>query len=183
MQEKGTIDLYLSRPVSRTRLLLSRYVAGLILAGLNVVYLIGSVWIVIIFKTGVVHPRFLLGGTIIFFAIATLMAFAFLIGVATSSSAVSIMATYSIFFISAILSQHEKIEAAIATQWRADLVHALYWILPKTAELARSVIAFVAGDGLAHAPEMASASVFLSTGGFAVGSLLFAVWLFRRKEF
>ena len=32
LQEKGTIDLYLSRPVSRVGLLMSRYVAGLILA-------------------------------------------------------------------------------------------------------------------------------------------------------
>src|SRR5688572_16675916 len=44
MQEKGTIDLYLARPVSRVRLLLSRYLAGLILAGSNVVYLMGSIW-------------------------------------------------------------------------------------------------------------------------------------------
>ena len=32
MQDKGTVDLYLSRPIGRVRLLLSRYVAGLILA-------------------------------------------------------------------------------------------------------------------------------------------------------
>src|SRR3954469_14511 len=43
LQEKGTIDLYLSRPVSRVKLLLSRYLAGLILAGTNVLYLIGSI--------------------------------------------------------------------------------------------------------------------------------------------
>src|SRR5512138_4012936 len=36
LQEKGTIDLYLSRPVGRVPLLLSRYFAGLVLAGLNV---------------------------------------------------------------------------------------------------------------------------------------------------
>src|SRR5712692_6928031 len=42
MQEKGTIDLYLSRPVARVKLLLSRYVAGLLLAGANIFYLILS---------------------------------------------------------------------------------------------------------------------------------------------
>ena len=47
MQEKGTIDLYLSRPVSRVRLLLSRYIAGLILAGSNVVYLMLSIWLIV----------------------------------------------------------------------------------------------------------------------------------------
>src|SRR5207247_6457589 len=62
MQEKGTIDLYLSRPVGRVKLFLSRYVAGLLLAGSNVLYLIGAIWLIVMWKTHVVHPRFLLGG-------------------------------------------------------------------------------------------------------------------------
>src|SRR6476646_9398866 len=84
LQEKGTIDLYLSRPVSRTKLLLSRYFAGLLLAGSNVLYLLGSIWLVVVWKTHVVNYRFLLGGAVILFVIATLLAFAFLIGVITS---------------------------------------------------------------------------------------------------
>src|SRR5205823_13010327 len=89
MQEKGTIDLYLSRPVSRVKLILSRYVAGLLLAGSNVLYLIGAMWLIVMWKTRVVHPRFLVAGAVILFIIATLMAFAFLVGVITSSTAVS----------------------------------------------------------------------------------------------
>ena len=50
LQDKGTIDLYLARPVSRVRLLLSRYLAGLILAGSNVVYLMGSIWVIVAWK-------------------------------------------------------------------------------------------------------------------------------------
>ena len=53
-----------------------------------VAYLIGSMGLLIWWKTGVVHPRFFLGGAIILFTIATLMAFAFLVGVVTSSTAV-----------------------------------------------------------------------------------------------
>ena len=93
MQEKGTVDLYLSRPVSRIKLLLSRYAAGLILAGLNVIYLMGSIWVIVMWKTHVVHPRFFLAGAVILFVIATELAFAFVIGVLTSSTAVSIMVT------------------------------------------------------------------------------------------
>src|SRR3954464_6111768 len=70
MQEKGTVDLYLSRPVSRVRLLLSRYVAGLILAATNVFYLITSIWLIVMWKTHVFHPRFFLGGLLIMFFIA-----------------------------------------------------------------------------------------------------------------
>jgi ABC-type transport system involved in multi-copper enzyme maturation permease subunit len=62
LQEKGTIDLYLSRPVGRIPLLLSRYSGGMLLAAANLAYLIGSIWIIIMWKTRVVHASFLLGG-------------------------------------------------------------------------------------------------------------------------
>ena len=184
MQEKGTIDLYLSRPVSRVGLLMSRYGAGLLLAGTNVIYLIGTIWAIVSWKTGVWHPRFLFAGSIILFVIATLMAFAFLVGVITSSTAVSIMTTYGIFFFGLMLAAHDKIAAAVSKQWQANLIETLYWVFPKTAELGQAVIAFVGGE---HLPERISSALtptpFLTTAAFGVGCLVLASWLFTRKEF
>jgi ABC-2 type transport system permease protein len=184
LQEKGTIDLYLSRPVGRTRLLLSRYIAGLLLASINVGYLIGSIWLIVIWKTHVFHPRFLLGGVVILFVIATLLAFAFLVGVVTSTTAVSIMSTYAIFFFAAVLVGHERIAAAVSHEWQATLINSLYWIFPKTAELGQAVVALVSGG---EAPERLSAVLtpapFVTTAIFAVVCLVLASWLFERKEF
>lgn len=184
LQEKGTIDLYLSRPVGRTRLLLSRYIAGLLLASINVGYLIGSIWLIVIWKTHVFHPRFLLGGVVILFVIATLLAFAFLVGVVTSTTAVSIMSTYAIFFFAAVLVGHERIAAAVSHEWQATLINSLYWIFPKTAELGQAVVALVSGG---EAPERLSAVLtpapFVTTAIFAVVCLILASWLFERKEF
>lgn len=184
LQEKGTIDLYLSRPIPRTQLLLSRYVAGMVLAAANVVYLIGSMWLIVIWKTGLVHPRFLFGGVIILFAIATLLAFSFLIGVITSSTAVSIMASYAIFFISALLAAHEKIAAAMSSDWSAATITTLYWILPKTSELGAAIVSFVSGgEAPDRLTEGLSVMTYVSTGLFGVASLILASWLFHRKEF
>lgn len=184
MQEKGTIDLYLSRPVSRVGLLLSRYIAGLILAGSNVVYLIGSIWLIVVWKTQVVNPRFLLAGAIIFLVIAVLLAFAFLVGVFTSSTAVSIMATYGIFLFGLMLAAHENIAAAVSKEWQAWLIETLYWVFPKTAELGQAVAAFVGGSEL---PErilrVLSPAPFVTTAAFGVACLALASWLFTRKEF
>ena len=184
LQEKGTVDLYLSRPVGRVPLLLSRYLAGLILAATNVFYLIGSIWLIVIWKTRVVHPRFLLGAVVILFVIATLLAFAFLIGVVTSSTGVSIMTTYAVFFFSAILSGHDRIAAALDSTWNANLIHTLYWIFPKTAEMGRSVIALVSG-GLApqEITGTVTATPFVTTALFGIACLTLAAFLFRRKEF
>lgn len=181
LQEKGTIDLYLSRPVGRVQLLMSRYIAGMALAASNVIYLIVSIWLIVIWKTGVVHPRFLLGGVIILFAIATLLAFAFLIGVVTSSTAVSIMGSYALFFVSAILIAHDQIEAALSSKVTAGLIHGLYVIVPKLSHLGRAVIALVSGEEGMAPPDMAFA--FTSTALFAVACLTLSAVLFKRKEF
>jgi ABC-2 type transport system permease protein len=184
MQEKGTIDLYLSRPVWRTKLILSRYLAGLLLAGTNVVYLIGSIWAIVMWKTHVVHPRFFLAGAVILFVIATLLAFAFLVGVITSSTAVSIMMTYGLFFFALMLVGHERIAAAVSKEWQAWLINTLYWIVPKTAELGEAVVAFVSGN---QVPERVAATLspapFLTTAAFGIVCLTLASWLFQRKEF
>lgn len=183
LQEKGTIDLYLSRPVARVPLLLSRYVAGMALASLNVIYLVGSIWLIVVWKTEVVHFRFLASAGIIIFAIATLLALAFLIGVATSSTAVSIMGSYGIFFLTMILAAHKQIEAALTNPIWIWLVKSLYWSLPKTFDLQMLVYSFVAEKPL---PEQINNGVMLpvgTTAAFAIGCLALASWLFKRKEF
>ncbi len=184
LQEKGTIDLYLSRPIGRVPLLLSRYAGGLLLAGANVLYLIGSMWLIVVWKTHVFHPRFLLSGAVILFTIATLMAFAFLVGVITSSTGVALMATYAIFFFAAILAAHDRISAAVSTEFAARVVDGIYWVLPKTAQLGQAAVALVAGK---EAPERLAdinhLAVYGSTALFGVAALGLASWLFSRKDF
>lgn len=187
MQDKGTIDLYLSRPVGRVRLLLSRYLAGLILASSNVIYLMSSIWLIVYWKTEVAHPRFLLAGGIIIFVIATLLAFAFLIGVVTSSTAVSIMTTYAITLFSTILVAHDKMAAAVSREWQAWLIDGMYWVCPKTVELGQAVVAIVGGEGLGMPEKIRSVlftpAPYVSTAAFGVVCLVLASWLFTRKEF
>ena len=185
LQEKGTVDLYLSRPVGRVALLLSRYSGGLLLAAANLVYLIGSIWLVIIWKTHVVHARFLLGGVTILFTIAVLLAFAFLIGVVTSSTGVSLMATYAVFFLAAMLAAHNKIAAALSAEWAGKLVNGLYWVFPKTAELGRATIEQVSGGrAFGRVPLVQDLfAIYGSTALFGLAALAFSCWLFSRKDF
>jgi ABC-2 type transport system permease protein len=184
LQEKGTIDLYLSRPVGRVRLLLSRYAGGLLLAAFNLVYLIGAMWLIVVWKTRVLHPRFLLSGVVILFTIAALLAFAFLVGVVTSSTGVSLMATYALFFFGAALATHDRIAAAVSTELSARIVQGLYWALPKTAELLQATVALVAAEEMPdRLANFNALGVYGSTAAFAVAALALASWLFSRKDF
>src|SRR6185369_10783619 len=142
LQEKGTVDLYLSRPVGRVALLLSRYSGGLLLAAANLV------------------------------TIAVLLAFAFLIGVVTSSTGVSLMATYAVFFLAAMLSAHNKIAAAVSAEWAAKLINGLYWVFPKTAELGRATVEQVSGGRAFHRVAAAQDlfAIYGSTAIFGVAA-------------
>jgi ABC-type transport system involved in multi-copper enzyme maturation permease subunit len=135
-------------------------------------------------KTHVVHPRFFIGGAIILFVIATLLAFAFLIGVITSSTAVSIMGTYGIFFFAVMLLAHDRIAAVVSKEWQAWLINTLYWIVPKTAELGQAVVVYVGGEQMPERMKsVLTLSPFLSTAAFGVACLILASWCFQRKEF
>jgi hypothetical protein len=116
--------------------------------------------------------------------IAVLLAFAFLIGVFTSSTAVSIMVSYGIFFFGLMLAAHDRIAAALSKEWQAFAIQTLYWIFPKTAEMGQAVLAFVGGNEL---PERLLRTLtpapFISTAAFGVACLILASWLFTRKEF
>ena len=183
LQDKGTVDLYLSRPVGRVTLLLSRYFSGLALAAANLVYLFGSLWLIIVWKTHVANPRFFLGALSILFTFAVLLAFAFVIGVVTSSTGVSLMATVALFFMSAILAAHDKISAAMSKEWAAKLVDALYWIFPKTSQLLSATIVGVRGAPVGRIGEMNYFAVFGSTALFGIVMLALASRLFSRKDF
>jgi len=184
LMEKGTIDLYLSRPVGRVPLLLSRYLGGLLLSASNVVYLLGAMWLLVIWKTHLVHPRFLFAAGIILFGIAALMAFAFLVGTLTSSTAVSIMATFAIFFLSIVLFNLHGHTAMFSSEWAVWLVDGLYWTFPKTVEIGRAVVGLVSGEeGPIRNRTALSLAPFLSTGLFGLVSLGLACLRFQRKDF
>ena len=109
---------------------------------------------------------------------------AFLVGVVTSSTGVSLMATYAIFFFSAILAAHDKISAAMSKEWAAKLVEGLYWVFPKTAQLGRATVAHVAGNqAFRGVGDMNLLAVYGSTALFGLAALTLASWLFSRKDF
>ena len=160
--------------------------AGLLLAAGNIVYLIISIWLIVMWKTHVVHPRFLMAGALIIFVIATLLAFAFLVGVVTSSTGVSIMTTYALFFFSLPLVAHDRIAAAVSTEWLGVADPARFTgFCRRRPEIGAAVVAFVAGGARAERSWRSKLSwaPFISTALFGLGCFALAALAFKRKEF
>ena len=145
LQRRGTVDLYLTRPITRTHLLLGRFLGAITLVTVNLLFLCGGVFVIISLKTGVWNPRFLVAMGLILVVFLSFLGFMYLVGVLSSSTPLSIMLPYALYMVSMPLAAHDHIAAAMDSRFWANVVHGLYWVLPKTAEVGRDLTAYVLG--------------------------------------
>ncbi|HVN76126.1 MAG TPA: hypothetical protein VMT19_07400 [Thermoanaerobaculaceae bacterium] len=177
LQHRGTVDLYVTRPVGRTHLLLGRFLGAATLVTANLLFLCGGVFVIISLKTHVWNPRFLAASGLILAVFLSYLGFMYLIGVLTSSTPLSIMLPYALYLLSLPLAAHNRLAAAMDSRLAAGVVHALYWVFPKTAEIGRDLTGYVLGKAtLAVVP-------FATTVVFGAVCLAAAVVAFNRKSF
>jgi ABC-type transport system involved in multi-copper enzyme maturation permease subunit len=99
MLRKGTVDLLLSKPVTRPGLLLVKYVGGLTFLFLNTVVAIGGVWLVLGLRAGVWTWSFPVTALILTFFFAILYAVSTLFAVLTRSTVVCILLTLVVWAV------------------------------------------------------------------------------------
>lgn len=176
--EAGRVSLLLSKPLTRTLLLIGRYAGNLLVVGLNHIYLICGIWIIIGIKTNIWQPRFLLAIPISMFIFAVLLCVVVFIGVLAESAALSVMMAVALMLISTILAQREVVVRLLDSQWSRDLWLAFYWIVPKVYDLGYAMRQIILYDRDADwfTPAWTSAA-------FGIIVLSSAVYIFRRRDF
>jgi ABC-2 type transport system permease protein len=177
LQRRGTVDLYVTRPITRTHLLLGRFLGAVTLVTANLLFLCGGVFIIISLKTKVWNLRFLAAGALILVVFISYLGFMYLIGVLSSSTPLSIMLPYALYTISLPLAAHKQIAAAMDSRFWANVVHGLYWVLPKTTEVGRDLTGYVLGRSIPALMPLAS------TAAFGAVCLCLAIVIFNRKSF
>ncbi len=184
MLEKGAIDLLLSKPVSRPVLLLSRYLGALLVAGANLIYLVGGVGVILALKTGVFNTGFILSGLMMTAYFGALLAFLVLWGVLLRSTIIGIMMTAAIFFASLVVSwPHSSpdwpmlITSRMPRYATQGIVELLYHALPRTFEFSQIV------SNLILQRDVASWNAVFGTVASGAGALACAVLWFRRTDF
>jgi ABC-type transport system involved in multi-copper enzyme maturation permease subunit len=175
--EPGRIELLLSKPVSRTHLLLGRYAGNLLVVASNILYLVIGSWIIFGIKTGVWGGGFVLSSLFTIFVFAVLLAFIALVGVLWDSAAVAIMATFAIMIITPILAQKSTIERLLSSEWSRNVVRVLYYALPKTSD-----VSLVVRNVILDKPIESWMPVW-STALFGATALAIALWRFERRSF
>src|SRR5262249_37527543 len=91
MLEKGAADILFSNAVSRARLMLSRYFAGLLFVGLLAALLVVGLYLAFLVTSGYNDTGFLWGALTLVYLFALLHAFSICVGVLTRSSVAAIL--------------------------------------------------------------------------------------------
>jgi ABC-type transport system involved in multi-copper enzyme maturation permease subunit len=176
--EAGRISLLLSKPLTRTMLLMGRYFGNVFIVLVNHVYLICSIWIVIGIKTNIWDTRFLLAIPISVFIFAVFLCVVVLIGVVFESAALSVMVPAALMLISAILAQRQIVIRLLDSDWSRQLWLAFYWITPKFFDLGLAMKQIVQYDREANwiTPVWTSAM-------FGLAVLSGAIYVFQKRDF
>lgn len=175
--EPGRIELLLSKPVSRAKILLGRYVGNVLVVAVNVLYLTIGSWTIFGIKTGLWGAGYLLSSVFTVFIFCVLLSVIVLVGVLWDSAAVAIMTTFALMIITPILSQTAVIERLLSSEWSRDLVKGLYYILPKTADISVIIRHLILGEAVDSWMPVWSTALF---GAALLGA---GIWRFSRRSF
>lgn len=140
MMEKGAIDIFLSKPISRLQLLLGKYLGGVAFVFLNMLYLVLGLFLVVSIYFDVWRFEILLAVPVITFVFAALNIFLIFFGVVTRGSAIGMIAAYFYFImLSPILSARESIGKMVNSEMLESILSVIYYALPQVHDIVRVV--------------------------------------------
>ena len=174
--EQGRIDLLLSKPISRTKLLAGHIAGVLLVVFLLTVYLIGGVWFVIAFKTGIWQFEFLLAIPTITIMFAVIFSVVLTTSVASKSTGLALVLAYGTIFVSAILAIRDQIVPQLSEFW-GSLFVGMYHVLPNYFEVMQIM------TQLASKETVTSFYPFVSSVLFGITLYVFGFIIFSRRDF
>ncbi len=175
--EPGRIELLLSKPLSRTHILLGRFAGNVLVIALNTTYLVLGVWIILGIKTGIWSPAFLIAIATTTFIFAVLLAVVVLIGVTLESAAAATMISVALMIISPILAQTSLMMRLLSSEWSRNVWRVLYESLPKVYEIGKMTLDAIQSRTFTGFAPIWTSAVF---GAVMLGA---ALAIFARRDF
>jgi ABC-2 type transport system permease protein len=175
--EPGRIELLLSKPLSRTHILLGRFAGNVLVVLLNTAFLVLGVWVILGVKTGIWSPTFLIAIATTTFIFAVLLAVVVLIGVWLESAAAATMITVALMIISPILAQTSLMMRLLSSEWSRDLWRVLYNTLPKVYEIGKMTLDAIQSRTFSGYAPIWTSALF---GAVMLGA---ALSIFARRDF
>lgn len=178
MLEKGSIDLILSKPISRSQIIWGKFIGGTAMVFVNVAYLVIGIWLLIGIKFGIWNIDILATIITITFGFMVLYSLIILVGILTRSSVLAMMLTYIIFFIfSPLLASRENIYMLFNNKFVEYLLDSLYYFLPKTSEIGKITSELALGIGISEYQPLITSFLFL------ILNLSLSIIIFSKKDY
>jgi len=176
LQSDGRVELLLSKPIGRTQALFGHVLGVWSAVGLLTLYLMGGVWLIMSFKTGIWNPRFLLSLLLVVGMFAVMYAAVTLMGVWTESTALGLIVSYGLIFVSMVLAASEQISPTLGPIAR-PIFWGLYHTLPNFTEVTQIVSTLAKGETVGSWYPFFSSLLFGTAAYGATG-----LW-FARRDF
>lgn len=172
MFEPGRIELLLSKPLSRPHLLAGRYLGCLLVIAVNLYYLVGSLWVIAGWKTGVWSPALLEAALLILFVFAILLAVITLASVVWESSVPATLAALGVMLGGALVAQRGILDRLLDSALALGVADLLYSLLPRIWDLGGVVRNTAAGSPVNNWPAVWSSALF-GAAALALGMIVF----------
>ncbi|MDZ4710986.1 MAG: ABC transporter permease [bacterium] len=179
MLEKGNIDLLLSKPVSRAEIIFAKFLGGVLLIFVSLVYLIGFVWLILSSKSGFWHVPFLYSIFWLTLSFAIIYALIIFIGLISQSTILSIIVSlFLVFIVCPILFLREDTIFSLVNNEAAKfIVNFFYYVLPKPTDINQITTNMITGE-----PVKSYMPVFSSVL-FMLAALSASIFYFKKKDY
>lgn len=175
--EKGTVDLYLSKPIARWELLLGKFLGAVTVMFTTVLFFVGGLWLVFGVKVGVWNTHFLFSSFTMSCMFACIFSIVLLLGVIFRNTAIPIIGIFLyLVVVDNVLENRNVIFAFSENKVLHGALDALYYALPQISGMQKSL-----ADQIMHQPMdwKPFAQAFASSLAiFGCGALIL-----RRKDF
>jgi len=183
MLQKGHIDLLLSKPISRTKIIAGHLLAGVIFAFLSSLFLFGIVWVIVSFKTGVWHIPFLYSVFWFTFIFLVLYSFMILTGLLTKNTVLNIIINLILFFplswifyiLTVVTKKGEQFFSIGGVT--GFVIKFFYYIFPKPWDLADICESVIKQEQIASYQPIITSLLFIGI------MLSLSIWYFNKKDY
>jgi len=183
MLKKGHIDLLLSKPISRTKIIIGHFLAGIIIVLLSFLLLLGIIWLIISLKTGYWNFEFLKVILVFTLIYAVLYSSVIFFGLLTRSTILSIIINLFMFFplTFGLYSANLYFESStgptfFSPVWQG-VTKFLYHILPKAWDLHDFCDKIILNESITSYLPLTTSLLFM----FVL--LSFSIWYFNKKDY
>ncbi len=146
---KGRVELVLSKPIDRWRLLSMKFLAVYLVKAFVLAVMATSIWITISIRLGMFNWGFFLG--LLFACLQLLVVYAIVLffGVLTNSAAAAIMGYFIIRIGADLLASRKVVYPFLGEKslW-TTVLDGLYHICPKIGEMSKNLVPIMTGKGI-----------------------------------